>query len=78
MFPGTTKGMMLNMTKKYERIKQDISEKIISEIYHVNDKLPTESEIMKIYHVSRFTVRRAIDELEKENFVYSIQGGGHL
>src|SRR5699024_91094 len=34
------------------------------------------SEIMKIYHVSRFTVRRAIDELEKENFVYSIQGGG--
>lgn len=76
MFPGTTKGMMLNMTKKYERIKQDISEKIISEIYHVNDKLPTESEIMKIYHVSRFTVRRAIDELEKENFVYSIQGGG--
>lgn len=64
------------MTKKYERIKQDISEKIISEIYHVNDKLPTESEIMKIYHVSRFTVRRAIDELEKENFVYSIQGGG--
>lgn len=73
---GTMKGMKLNMAKKYEIIKQDISEKIISEVYQVNDKLPTESELMEIYHVSRFTVRRAMDELEKENFVYSIQGGG--
>lgn len=64
------------MTKKYERIKQDISEKILSEVYTVNEKLPTESELMKIYQVSRFTVRHAIDELEKENFVYRIQGGG--
>lgn len=64
------------MTKKYERIKQDISEKILSEEYQVNDKLPTESELMETYDVSRFTVRRSIDELEKENFVYRIQGGG--
>ncbi|GER67528.1 GntR family transcriptional regulator [Weizmannia acidilactici] len=64
------------MTKKYERIKQDIREKILSEEYKVNEKLPTESELMEIYHVSRFTVRHAIDELEKENFIYRIQGGG--
>ncbi|WP_051263295.1 GntR family transcriptional regulator [Tuberibacillus calidus] len=64
------------MTKKYERIKQDISEKILSEEYKVNEKLPTESELMEIYNVSRFTVRHAIDELEKENFVYRIQGAG--
>src|SRR5699024_8374228 len=55
---------------------QDISEKIISNVYQVNDKLPTETELMKNHGVSRFTVRRALDELEKENFVYSIQGGG--
>lgn len=64
------------MTKKYERVKQDISEKILSEVYRVNEKLPTESELMEIYHVSRFTVRHAIGELEKENFVYRIQGRG--
>ena len=64
------------MTKKYELVKQDISEKILSEVYKVNEKLPTESELMEIYQVSRFTVRHAIGELEKENFVYRIQGGG--
>src|SRR5699024_2006421 len=68
--------MMIGMLKKYEKIKQDISEKIISNVYQVNDKLPTETELMKNHGVSRFTVRRALDELEKENFVYSIQGGG--
>lgn len=67
---------MIGMLKKYEKIKQDISEKIISNVYQVNDKLPTETELMKNHGVSRFTVRRALDELEKENFVYSIQGGG--
>ncbi|QQE78215.1 GntR family transcriptional regulator [Alicyclobacillus sp. SO9] len=64
------------MTKKYELVKQDISEKIFSEVYKVNQKLPTESELMEIYNVSRFTVRHAIGELEQENFVYRIQGGG--
>lgn len=64
------------MTKKYELVKQDISEKILSEVYKVSEKLPTESELMEIYHVSRFTVRHAIGELEKENFIYRIQGGG--
>lgn len=64
------------MTKKYERVLQDISEKIISEEYKINEKIPTESELMEIYNVSRYTVRRAIDELEKKHFVYRIQGGG--
>ncbi|SHK65670.1 GntR family transcriptional regulator [Alicyclobacillus tolerans] len=62
--------------KKYEFVKQDISEKILSEVYKVNEKLPTESELMEIYQVSRFTIRHAIGELEKENYVYRIQGGG--
>lgn len=64
------------MTKKYERVLQNISEKIISEEYKINEKIPTESELMEIYNVSRYTVRRAIDELEKKHFVYRIQGGG--
>jgi len=64
------------MTKKYERITRDIREKILSEEYKIKEKLPTESELMEIYQVSRFTVRRAIDELEKDNLVYRIQGGG--
>lgn len=64
------------MVKKYERIKQDLCEKIIAEVYAINEKLPTESELMDIYHVSRFTVRHAIEELENERYIYRIQGRG--
>lgn len=64
------------MPKKYEEIKKDLFDKIVSGQYALNEKLPTESELMEIYKVSRFTVRHAIGELEKENYVYRIQGGG--
>ncbi|MCO7124493.1 GntR family transcriptional regulator [Sporolactobacillus shoreicorticis] len=64
------------MIKKYEFIKQDICEQIISGKYPINGKIPTETELMNIYKVSRFTVRHAIGELENENYIYRIQGRG--
>ena len=51
-------------------------EQILSGKYAINNKLPTESELMAQYHVSRYTARRAVGELENENYVYRIQGGG--
>jgi GntR family transcriptional regulator of arabinose operon len=64
------------METKYETVKQDIREKILSGYYAINDKLPTESELMQTYGVSRYTVRRAIGDLENDQFIYRIQGGG--
>lgn len=64
------------MSNKYELVEQGIKEKILSGKYKINDKLPTESELMETYGVSRYTVRHAIGELENEHYVYRIQGGG--
>ncbi|MGK4179604.1 GntR family transcriptional regulator [Lapidilactobacillus dextrinicus] len=64
------------MESKYEYVKKKLLEQILSGKYTVNDKLPTESELMAQYHVSRYSVRRAVGELESENYVYRIQGGG--
>ena len=61
---------------KYEMVEKDIKEKILSGSYAINDKLPTESAMMKTYQVSRYTIRRAISDLENEQFIYTIQGGG--
>lgn len=44
--------------------------------YQINQKLPTESELMQRFNVSRYTIRRAIGDLENEHYVYRIQGGG--
>lgn len=64
------------MESKYEIVKQGLKSDIIAGKYQVSDKLPTESELMAQYSVSRYTIRRAISELQNEHYVYRIQGGG--
>ncbi len=61
---------------KYENVKKKIVNSITSDHYQSGDKLPTESVLMKQYGVSRYTIRRAMGELENEHYIYKIQGGG--
>ncbi len=61
---------------KYISIKEDIIQKIHSSEYRPNQILPSESELCKIYNVSRITIRKALDELLRENILYSIKGKG--
>lgn len=61
---------------KYEIIKRELREKITSMEYKPNQVLPSESELCKKYQVSRITVRRAVDDLVKENMVYRMKGKG--
>ncbi|CAM3078989.1 GntR family transcriptional regulator [Leuconostoc rapi] len=64
------------MTNKYDIVKKNIRDKIITGEFQQSQKLPTESEMMASFAVSRYTVRRAISDLENENYVYRVQGGG--
>ena len=61
---------------KYEKVKNKIKDLIKSGTYDIGSKLPTESELMKKYNVSRYTIRRAAGELESEHYIYRVQGGG--
>lgn len=60
----------------YHQIKQDVKGKIKSEKFAVNEPIPSESELISLYNVSRMTVRLAIQELEKEGYVKKVQGKG--
>ncbi len=40
------------------------------------EAIPSESALAKQYGVSRMTARRAVDELEREGYVFRIQGAG--
>ncbi len=56
-----------------------LKEKLLEDIklnYKVNDIIPAEGKIEKKYKVSRITVRKAIEELEKDNIVIKKQGKG--
>lgn len=43
-----------------------------------NDQLPSEREICETYDLSRTTVRQALDELEKEKYIYKVHGKGNF
>lgn len=56
----------------------DIFIEDIEKNMHENDKLDTEREISKQYSLSRVTVRQALDYLQKNGYIYKIQGKGNF
>lgn len=62
--------------KKYEIIKNWLQNNISTGILVPNDKLPSESELMNQFGVSRNAVRQAINELIKDQLVESRHGIG--
>jgi len=60
----------------YAQIKEIIKQRIIESEYAVHERLPSESEMMKVFGVSRITVRQALRDLHTEGLVFSVQGKG--
>jgi len=56
----------------YQRLKQEIEEGN----YNPGDLLPSESSLIDQYSVSRTTVRKAVQKLAHEGFVYTVHGKG--
>lgn len=61
---------------KYFMVKRAIVKKIDNEVYDTSNPIPSERELMDEYQVSRITIRKAIDELVTEGYLYKIQGKG--
>ena len=60
----------------YYQLKENIRKKILAKEWKVGNKIPTELEICKACGVSRITVRKALEELQNEGYLYKIQGRG--
>ncbi len=60
----------------YYQLKEEIRRKILSNEWKEGSRLPSEKEICEIFNVSRTTVRKAISELEAENYLVKEQGRG--
>lgn len=61
---------------KYYKVKKAIVERIDNEEFPIGTLIPSERELMALLDVSRITVRRAIEELEQEGYLYKVQGKG--
>lgn len=60
----------------YYQLKEEIRRKILANEWPEGSRLPSEAEIAKMFEVSNITVRKAIDELQKENYLVKKRGRG--
>ncbi len=64
------------MLPKYYVLKKDLIDKIENDVFVSNQQIPSERELIQLYGFSRITVRKAIDELVVEGYLYRIHGKG--
>lgn len=65
---------MNSNTPKYSQIEQFLTEQIKKGELRPGDELPSESELMQQFLVSRVTARRAVEELYRAGYVEKAQG----
>jgi DNA-binding GntR family transcriptional regulator len=66
------------MYTKHQILFTAIQDKIMSGDWPNNTLIPTEFELCNIYSVSRITVRRSMDDLERLGLIERIQGKGSI
>jgi len=68
--------MDIDKLPKYYLLKKELIDRIDREEFKQDEPIPSERELMSQFDVSRITVRRAINELVNEGYLYTIQGKG--
>ena len=61
---------------RYQWVYNSLKSRIEVEDFKVGDFLPPEPELQRLFNVSRTTVRRAVEMLAQQGFVYIRQGRG--
>lgn len=63
-------------TPKYLQLKQELLAWLHAGRFKANEQMPSEHEIAAMFQMSRQTVRQTLGELEKEGWLYRVQGKG--
>ena len=72
------KGNAMSSTPLYQDIYRDLQKKILSGYYSEKTYLPSERSLCEMYHVSRATIRRALEELYRDKYIEKKQGSGNF
>jgi GntR family transcriptional regulator len=60
----------------YAQIKDVLRSRVLDGTYQPHQQLPSESEMMAAFGVSRITVRQALSDLQNEGLIFRIHGKG--
>lgn len=60
----------------YVQVYEEIKRRILNKTYSVGKLIPSEASLQQEFGVSRITIRRALDDLVNDGFIYKRQGVG--
>lgn len=60
----------------YRQLYDVLHARIVSGEYPADTQMPSESELGRLFRVSRITVRQALAELHRQGLIFKIQGKG--
>lgn len=63
-------------TPLYAQIKEILRSRILDGSYQPHQQMPSESEMMTTFNVSRITVRQALNDLQNEGLIFRMHGKG--
>jgi len=66
----------MNQEKLYMQLTRILQEKIQSKDWPIGMKIPSEDELCSLFHVSKITVRQAVNNLVTDGFLSKVQGRG--
>lgn len=72
--PG--KVQPLSAVPLYSQIRELVRRRVLDGSYAPHSQMPSESQMMEAYGVSRITVRQALADLQKEGLIFKIAGKG--
>lgn len=64
------------MSNEYKEFLDKLHTDILNRAIDREYKLPSERDLQKMYDVTRYTLRKGIDELVEKGLVYRVQGSG--
>lgn len=68
--------LSLSPTPLYTQIREILRQRILEGTYQPHQQMPSESELIKAFGVSRITVRQALGDLQRAGLVFKIHGKG--
>jgi GntR family transcriptional regulator len=71
-----TKVVAMSSVPMHAQIREIIRRRVLDGSYAPHSQMPSESQMMEAFSVSRITVRQALGDLQKEGLIFKVPGKG--
>ena len=71
-----SKVVLLPTQPMHSQIREIIRRRVLDGSYAPHSQMPSESQMMAAFQVSRITIRQALGDLQKEGLIFKVAGKG--